>query len=199
MREQVDEILDAIVDLTGARQPWKPMSRPAVIAWLVFYLAFAAYAFSKHGEFLFIDTANMLVHEGGHALFGWFGSTIGLLGGTILQWLVPFLLAVYFFHERQPAAFVFCLFFFFENWIYTATYMADARAMELPLVTLGDPEFAKHDWNTIFLRVSAFLIGTRGLPAWCGFSDGLECWPRQPGSQAVSGTLLSNRIPTLLE
>jgi hypothetical protein len=161
MREQVDEILDAIVDLTGARQPWKPMSRPAVIAWLVFYLAFAAYAFSKHGEFLFIDTANMLVHEGGHALFGWFGSTIGLLGGTILQWLVPFLLAVYFFHERQPAAFVFCLFFFFENWIYTATYMADARAMELPLVTLGDPEFAKHDWNTIFTSLGVLDWDTR--------------------------------------
>ncbi len=130
-------MLDAIVDVTGARQPWKPMSRPAVIAWLVFYLGFLAYAFSKHGDFLFIDSANMVVHEGGHALFGWFGPTIGLWGGTILQWLVPFLLAAYFFHERQPAAFVFCLFFFFENWIYTATYMADARTMELQLVTLG--------------------------------------------------------------
>ena len=76
--------------------------------------------------------------------------TLGLWGGTILQWLVPLLLAIYFFHQRQIAGFVFCLFFFFENWIYTATYMADARVMELPLVTLGDPEFAKHDWNTIF-------------------------------------------------
>jgi hypothetical protein len=92
------------MDWSGAREPWKGISRPAVIAWFVFYLAFLAYAFSKHGEFLFIDTANMLVHEGGHALFGWFG---------------PFLLAAYFFHARQPAAFVFCLFFFFENWIYT--------------------------------------------------------------------------------
>jgi hypothetical protein len=47
--------------------------------------------------FLFIDTPNMVVHGGGHALFGWFGATLGLSGGTILQWLVPLLLAVYFF------------------------------------------------------------------------------------------------------
>ena len=161
MPEQLHAIFDAILDSTGAREPWQPISRPAVAAWLVFYLAFMAYAFGKHGEFLFIDTANMVVHEGGHALFGWFGSTIGLWGGTLLQWLVPFLLAAYFFHERQPAAFVFCLFFFFENWIYTATYMADARAMDLPLVTLGDPEFAKHDWNTIFTSLGVLDWDTR--------------------------------------
>ena len=49
--------------------------------------------------------------------------------------------AAYFFTQRQTTGFVFCLFFFFENWLYTATYMADARAMELPLVTTGDPDF----------------------------------------------------------
>ena len=161
MPEQLDAILDAFMDLTGAREAWKPISRTAVIAWLIFFLGFLSYAFSKHGEFLFIDTANMVVHEGGHALFGWFGPTIGLWGGTLLQWLVPLLLAAYFFRERQPAAFAFCLFFFFENWIYTATYMADARAMELPLVTLGDPEFARHDWNAIFTSLGVLEYDTR--------------------------------------
>ncbi len=63
---------------------------------------------------------------------------------------MPLLLAAYFFHQRQPEAFVFCAFFFFENWLYTANYMADARAMALPLVTTGDPDFVEHDWNTIF-------------------------------------------------
>lgn len=64
-------------------------------------------------------------------------------------------------------------FFFFENWIYTATYMADARAMELPLVTLGDPEFAKHDWNTIFtnlgvLQYDTLIAGIVRFLGWCG-------------------------------
>src|SRR6202142_669831 len=150
VRAIFDSIKDAILDLTGAREPLKPISQPAVIACLVFYLAFAAYALSKNGEFLFIDSANLVVHEGGHALFGWFGPTIGLWGGTLLQWLVPFLLAAYFFSERQTAGFVFCLFFFFENWLYTATYMADARALGLPLVTTGDPDFVEPDFFRIF-------------------------------------------------
>jgi hypothetical protein len=169
MREYLEIFLDAI----GAHKKWKPLSRPAIAAWLIFYLWFLAYAFSRHGGFLFIDTPNMVVHEGGHALFGWFGATLGLWGGTILQWLVPLLLAIYFFHERQVAGFVFCLFFFFENWIYTATYMADARAMELPLVTLGDAEFVKHDWNTIFtnlgvLQYDTLIAGIVRFLGWCG-------------------------------
>jgi hypothetical protein len=167
------EYLDALIEASGARDPWHPVPRWALVAWLVFFLWFLAYAFTKHGGFLFIDTPNMVVHEGGHALFGWFGETLGLWEGTILQWLVPLLLAIYFFHQRQVAGFVFCLFFFFENWIYTATYMADARVMELPLVTLGDPEFAKHDWNTIFtnlgvLQYDTLIAGIVRFLGWCG-------------------------------
>jgi len=94
-------------------------------------------------------------------LFAWFGQTMCLWGGTILQWLVPLLLAAYFFTQRQTAAFVFCLFFFFENWLYTATYMADARAMALPLVTVGDPEFAEHDWHAIFSSLGVLQYDTR--------------------------------------
>ncbi|MGA8271795.1 MAG: hypothetical protein WB919_09580 [Candidatus Sulfotelmatobacter sp.] len=131
----VIEMLRSIFDRPIFEKPWEPVSRPALVAWLVFYIGFLAYAFSAHGGFLFIDAANLVVHEGGHNLFGWFGPTLGLWGGTLLQWLVPFLLAVYFFNERRTAGFVFCVFFFFENWLYTATYMADARAQVLPLVT----------------------------------------------------------------
>src|SRR5579884_2448167 len=167
------EYLDALWDATGRNEPWKPLPRWAVAAWLVFYCWFLFYAFTQHGGFLFIDTANMVVHEGGHALFGWFGQTLGLWGGTLLQWLVPLLLACYFFHQRQFASFIFCAFFFFENWIYTSTYMADARAMELPLVTLGDPDFAKHDWNTIFGNLGILDYDTRiaavvNFLGWCG-------------------------------
>jgi len=153
--------------------PWKPISRPAIVAWLVFYIAFLGYGFSAHGGFLFIDSANLVVHEGGHNLFGWFGPTLGLWGGTLLQWLVPFLLAAYFFCERQAAGFVFCLFFFFENWLYTATYMADARAQELPLVTTGDPDFVEHDFHAIFSSTGVLDYDTKialvvRVLGWCG-------------------------------
>jgi len=154
-------------------QDWQPVSRYAVGAWLCFYATFLVYAFAMHGAFLFIDLANLVVHEGGHLLFGWFGPTIGLWGGTILQWLVPLLLAVYFFSQRQTAAFSFSTFFFFENWLYTATYMADARAMVLPLVTAGDSDFIEHDWHTIFfslgvLQYDTTIAGAIRLLGWCG-------------------------------
>jgi hypothetical protein len=152
-------MLEYLQSIVGA--PWKPVSRPALVAWLVFYVPFLVYAFSAHGGFLFIDSANLVVHEGGHNLFAWFGHTLMLWGGTLLQWLVPFLLAVYFFKERQITGFVFCLFFFFENWLYTATYMADARAMELPLVTTGDPEFAEHDFHAIFSSLGVLDYDTK--------------------------------------
>src|SRR5438445_9119550 len=67
----------------------QPVSRWALGAWLVFYGLFLIYAFTQDHGFLFIDSANLVVHEGGHLLFGWFGHTLGLWGGTILQWLEP--------------------------------------------------------------------------------------------------------------
>ena len=154
-------------------QDWPAVSRWALIAWLAFYAGFLIYAFTMHGAYLFIDSANLVVHEGGHLLFGWFGPTLGIWGGTILQWLVPLLLAVYFFSQRQAAGFAFCLFFFFENWLYTATYMADARAMVLPLVTVGDSDFVEHDWHTIFSSLGVLPYDTTiaamvRLLGWCG-------------------------------
>ena len=142
-------------------EPWKPVPRSGLVAWFVFYVGFLLYAFSAHGAFLFIDSVNLIVHEAGHNLFGWFGPTLGLWGGTLLQWLVPLLLAAYFFTQRQTPGFVFCVFFFFENWLYTATYMADARLQALPLVTTGDPDFVEHDFYAIFTSLGVLGYDTR--------------------------------------
>ena len=162
------DYLQSILD-----EPWKPVSRPALAAWLVFYVVFLIYAFITPGPGLFIDAANLVVHEGGHNLFGWFGPTLGLWGGTLLQWLVPFLLAIYFFSQRQVTGFVFCLFFFFENWLYTATYMADARVQVLPLVTTGDSDFVEHDFYAIFSSLGVLNYDTKIAAVvralgWCG-------------------------------
>jgi hypothetical protein len=186
------EYLECLFDELGLNEPWKPVSHLVLAAWLVFYVAFLGYAFSAHGGFLFIDMANLIVHEGGHNLFGWFGPTIGLWGGTLLQWLVPFLLGVYFFTRRETTGFVFCLFFFFENWLYTATYMADARAMVLPLVTTGDPEFAEHDFHAIFSSLGVLDYDTKiamtvRLLGWCGMIAVVIWFARQkPGRKGLS-------------
>ncbi len=171
----VDDLRAALRDLWEAE--WHPVSTPALIAWAAFYAIFLLYAFANRGAYLFIDSANLVVHEGGHLLFGWFGPGLGIWGGTILQWLVPFLLAAYFFCRRQTSAYVFCLFFFFENWLYTATYMADARAQVLPLVTTGDPDAVEHDWNTIFSGLGVLAYDTRiaAVVRFLGWTGMLAC------------------------
>ena len=154
---------------------WQPVSRWALYAWAAFYALFVAYAASQHGEGLLIDNVNLVVHEGGHALFGWFGSFIGLCGGTALQLLVPLMLASNFFVQRQAPGLAFCIFFFFENLLGVATYMADARSMSLPLVTIGDPEFAIHDWNAILgslglLNYDTSIAAVIRLVGWTGMT-----------------------------
>jgi hypothetical protein len=139
---------------------WKSLSTVALVGWVLFYILFLAYAAMNRSGFLFIDNANLVVHEGGHLLFGWFGPTLGLWGGTILQWLVPFLLAAWFFTQRQISGFCFCLFIFFENFLYTATYMADARAQALSLVSVGESD-NPHDWFNIFSSLGVLQHDTQ--------------------------------------
>lgn len=78
-----------------------------------------------------------------------------------------------FFQSTRDAGFVFCLFFFFENWLYTATYMADARTQVLPLVTTGDPDFVEHDFYAIFTNLGVLNYDTKiaavvCVLGWCG-------------------------------
>ena len=150
---------------------WKPLSRPALGAWLVAYLLFLWYAARDTEGFLFIDHANLVFHEAGHMFFSWFGHTLMILGGTLGELLVPFCAAVAFYFRREIAGVAFCSFWFFENFLYIGTYMADARAMALPLVGVGDT--VDHDWNLLFSQWGVLLhdtsIGatTRWL-GWCG-------------------------------
>lgn len=125
--------------------PWKPVSRAAVSGWLVFYLIFCLYALFNHSGFLSLDYVNLIVHEAGHFFFSWFGYTVTILGGTLGELIVPLLCGLYFFRRREVTAVTFCSFWFFENFLYIGTYMADARALALPLVGSGD-----HDWEILF-------------------------------------------------
>jgi len=102
-----------------------------------------------------MDGVFVPIHEGGHLVFRMFGEFMMVAGGTLLQLLAPFLLASYFALRRQPQGVAFCLFFMFEQLLPISTYMADARAQDLPLLTLGSGENTIHDWN--------YLLGKFGL------------------------------------
>ena len=63
---------------------------------------------------------------------------------------VPFALAAHFAFRRQAPGTAFCAFFFFEQFLPISIYMADARAQDLPLLTVGDSEDVIHDWYYLF-------------------------------------------------
>jgi hypothetical protein len=159
---------------------WSPVPRIALGAWLAFYALFLIQAARGSGPFLMIDLVFIPIHEGGHLLFRYFGEFIAVAGGTFLQLLVPVLLAIQFAFQRQLQGVTFCMFFFFEQLLPTATYMADARAQELPLLTVGDADYVIHDWNYLFgalgvldhdIQIASFVrvigwVGMIGMVAW---------------------------------
>jgi hypothetical protein len=134
---------------------WKFVSRPVAVIALVFYALFLFYAAADRSGFLFLDFANLVIHEAGHPLFGvfagpdevGFGYTLMILGGTLLELIVPFACAVAFFFRREVPGVACCLFWFFENFLYIGHYMATARTMDIQLVGSGD-----HDWEILFTR-----------------------------------------------
>jgi len=65
------------------------------------------------------------------------------MGGTLFELIVPLACAIYFFFRREPTGTAFCAFWFFENFLYIGAYMADARAQQLPLVTVGDSDYVE--------------------------------------------------------
>jgi hypothetical protein len=95
-----------------------------------------------------LDYLNLPLHAFGHILFSLFGQVISLLGGTIVQLLVPLALLLYFLVRKLYFAAGVGLFWLGDNLIITGVYMQDARAQTIHL--LGEKI---HDWNFLFLHM----------------------------------------------
>jgi hypothetical protein len=178
---------------------WKPVSRAQLTGWLVFYALLLLYLAFHWGQLTLLDNVHLPIHEGGHLLFGWLGETLGLWGGTLLQLIVPALLAVSFAARQELPGTTFCAFAFFHSLTGVATYMADALRRELPLVTVGAAaDEAEHDWVRIFSSLGvlphAIQIGnvTR-LIAWAGMV-GSVAWFAWRGYQRATSVASTDSI-----
>ena len=155
-----------------------PVSRNAAIGWGAAFGVFFVYAARDTDGFLFIDHANLMLHEAGHALFAWAGYYTQILGGTIGQLLAPLTCVLLFVRRGETTAVAVTAVWAFENLLYVATYMADARRAALPLV--GSDE---SDWTILFTHWgvlqhdTAIADWTRGL-GWIGMlaSAGWLVW-----------------------
>jgi hypothetical protein len=120
-----------------------------------FMVLIAAYGFlcaRDTSEMGILDRVNVLPHEAGHLLFGWFGEFIGVIGGTFGQLFVPGAFVVYFYLRKEFFSSAVSLFWFGQNFFWISVYVKDAQAMALPLLSVGGGEDTIHDWNYILSR-----------------------------------------------
>ena len=184
----LDSGSDHLLARDPRERPWTPVSRLILILSLIFYGLFL-YDLARDTVMPpLIDDLFLQIHAGGHALFRVFGLTAAVAGGTFLQLFVPFTLGFYFIRQRHSLGAALCMFFFFEQFLPVARYMADARALQLPWLSIGRYDSLIHDWNYLFTKLGVLsydlviayvvrLIGSLGMIGvtfwvlWRGVND----------------------------
>ena len=141
MHDWLEELKDHLA------QPWEPTTWPALVAAVAFPVLVLLVR-NAAGWTPFLDSVNLVFHEAGHPLFGLFHwETLTILGGTLMELLVPTALCLACVWKRQPLGTALCGQWAAQNLLYIAAYMADARAQELPLVGGGE-----HDWTALLTQ-----------------------------------------------
>jgi hypothetical protein len=96
-------------------------------------------------------------HEAGHVLLMPFGRFLSVLGGSAFQVAIPLLCgAAFLLKNRDPFAASVTLWWTGQSLMDLAPYIADSRALQLPLLGGGTgAEVEGHDWE--------YLLGALGL------------------------------------
>ena len=122
----------------------------------------------------FIDGVDLLIHEAGHWIFIFFGEFMHILGGSLLQVLMPIIFVGYFFLRREYYSTGLMMSWVGYTIIMVAGYMNDAIVMRLPLLG-GDNSI--HDWNVLFVmtnqlsntyRIAHVFLGIGWIVMICG-------------------------------
>jgi len=147
---------------------------------------------------------NLAIHEAGHVVFGFFGiDFLGVAGGTILQLAAPLIAAWMFYKQRDHFGIAIASCWLATNFFDVAVYAADARAGQLPLVSIGggDPE---HDWFIMLAetnllnydKVIGGLFTAAGVLSFLtgiGFGGWLVVQMRRPAGDGSDGSDGSDR------
>jgi hypothetical protein len=98
---------------------------------------------------------HLVFHEAGHVLFSWCGEFMTVLGGSLLQVLMPFLwfLAARF-KGRDAFAGALCLWLMGHSLVDVSPYINDARSLQMVLIGgVTGREVEGHDWEWILTRL----------------------------------------------
>ncbi len=100
----------------------------------------------------FMHNINLPMHEAGHIIFSFLGNFMGVLGGTIMQLLMPaIVLGSFLVKNRDAFGASLGLWWLGQSFMDNAPYINDARAGELLLLggVTGKEAPGYHDWENI--------------------------------------------------
>ncbi len=109
----------------------------------------AYYFLSNQGNYTFIDNFDLIIHEPGHLFFSFMGDTLHMLGGTLMQLILPSLLILYCLRAHKIFWTQLSMCFLAQNLINISVYAGDAVTMKLHLF---GPPGAKHDWHYLLMK-----------------------------------------------
>ena len=123
-------------------QFWMALSRNILLA--VNY----PYAFFVAPFFFVLDNLILIIHESGHTIFGIFRwRFLTILGGTLMELLIPFLLFISAWLKHQKVLAQFSLFVLGYAWFDSSAYCMDAYYQQLPLI--GNLPKSAHDFTNM--------------------------------------------------
>ena len=125
-----------------------------VLGLAVWTIQFARTPISDDAMNSFLHLPDLVFHEAGHIIFSPLGRFMTVLGGSLLQFLVPVIAAVAFIRQGEKFGAAICAWWAGQNLIDLAPYIADARALRM--VLLGGKTGAEvegHDWEFILTRL----------------------------------------------
>jgi hypothetical protein len=130
-------------------------ARIALIAGLLYWTwQFAWTPLGADAMDSFLHLPDLVFHEAGHLIFSPLGQFMSVLGGSLMQVLIPVICAVAFIRQEQSFGAAICVWWAGQNLVDLAPYIADARALQIPL--LGGrtgAEVEGHDWEFILTRL----------------------------------------------
>jgi len=129
-----------------------------------------------------IYNVNLVFHEAGHVIFRPLGRFMTILGGSLLQVLVPLLCTVAFLTRHlDPFAASVTAWWMGQSLIDLAPYINDARAQQMILLGgfSGQDRPGSHDWNNLLSQLG-----------WLRFDHTLANFVHYAGSALIIFSLL---------
>ena len=115
------------------------------LGYLLFFLATAyepsSAGFSPPFTLWVLDTINLYIHEAGHLFLSLFGRFINILGGSLVQILIPLALLIVTWRQN-PGQTIYPAFWLGESMVNVSVYIQDAPFRKLRLIGKG----LIHDW-----------------------------------------------------